>query len=97
MSVENSDQLLIKYPSSTEEGLWPTEIVDYLSGEIGSRVRRNQTTVTWICDRRMQEGTMDRRGRSHPPQCTIFTSLPCRVRMAVTGSLSHITNRSTAH
>ncbi|GFV69656.1 hypothetical protein TNCV_4507711 [Trichonephila clavipes] len=31
--VENSDQLLIKYPSSTEEGLWPTEIVDYLSGK----------------------------------------------------------------
>ncbi|GFS52948.1 hypothetical protein TNCV_330951 [Trichonephila clavipes] len=31
--VENSDQLLIKYPSSTKEGLWPTEIVDYLSGK----------------------------------------------------------------
>ncbi|GFX26363.1 uncharacterized protein TNCV_949611 [Trichonephila clavipes] len=27
------DQLLIKYPSSTEEGWWPTEIVDYLSGK----------------------------------------------------------------
>ncbi|GFV09739.1 transposable element Tcb1 transposase [Trichonephila clavipes] len=24
----------------------------------------------WICDRWMQEGTTDRRGRSHPPQCT---------------------------
>ncbi|GFT18155.1 uncharacterized protein TNCV_183181 [Trichonephila clavipes] len=23
-----------------------------------------------ICDRWMQEGTADRRGRSHPPQCT---------------------------
>ncbi|GFX03021.1 transposable element Tcb1 transposase [Trichonephila clavipes] len=32
--------------------------------EIGSRVGRNQ------CDRWMQEGTMDRRSRSHPPQCT---------------------------
>ncbi|GFS68711.1 hypothetical protein TNCV_1959151 [Trichonephila clavipes] len=28
--VVNSDQLLNKYPSSTEEQ-WPTEIVDYLS------------------------------------------------------------------
>ncbi|GFV99200.1 transposable element Tcb1 transposase [Trichonephila clavipes] len=36
--------------------------------EIGSRVGRNQTTVMRICDRWMQEGTMDRRGRSHPPQ-----------------------------
>ncbi|GFY25331.1 hypothetical protein TNCV_2484511 [Trichonephila clavipes] len=31
--VENGDLLLIKYPSSTEEGQWPTEIVDYLSGK----------------------------------------------------------------
>ncbi|GFV65189.1 transposable element Tcb1 transposase [Trichonephila clavipes] len=38
--------------------------------EIGSRVGRNQTTVMRICDRWKQEGTMDRRGRSHPPQCT---------------------------
>ncbi|GFW88137.1 HTH_38 domain-containing protein [Trichonephila clavipes] len=38
--------------------------------EIGSRVGRNQTTVMRICDRWMQEGTTDRRGRSHPPQCT---------------------------
>ncbi|GFW09541.1 transposable element Tcb1 transposase [Trichonephila clavipes] len=37
---------------------------------IGSRVGRNQTTVMQIWDRWMQEGTMDRRGRSHPPQCT---------------------------
>ncbi|GFU64117.1 HTH_Tnp_Tc3_2 domain-containing protein [Trichonephila clavipes] len=35
--------------------------------EIGSRVGRNQTTLMRICDRCMQEGTMDRRGRSHPP------------------------------
>ncbi|GFW83619.1 transposable element Tcb1 transposase [Trichonephila clavipes] len=32
--------------------------------EIGSRVGRNQTTVTRICDRWIQEGTTDRRGRS---------------------------------
>ncbi|GFU83571.1 transposable element Tcb1 transposase [Trichonephila clavipes] len=38
--------------------------------EIGSRVERNQTTVMRICDRWMQEGTTDQRGRSHPPQCT---------------------------
>ncbi|GFW91951.1 uncharacterized protein TNCV_2152331 [Trichonephila clavipes] len=38
--------------------------------EIGSRVGRNQTIALRICDRWMQEGTTDRRGRSHPPQCT---------------------------
>ncbi|GFW76316.1 uncharacterized protein TNCV_1580951 [Trichonephila clavipes] len=38
--------------------------------EIGSRVGRNQTTGMRICDRWLQEGTTDRRGRSHPPQCT---------------------------
>ncbi|GFV08820.1 synaptotagmin-15 [Trichonephila clavipes] len=31
--------------------------------EIDCRVGRNQTTVMWICDRWMQEGTTDRRGR----------------------------------
>ncbi|GFV05332.1 integrase catalytic domain-containing protein [Trichonephila clavipes] len=35
--------------------------------EIGNRVGRNQTIVMWICDRWMQEGTTDQRGRS---QCT---------------------------
>ncbi|GFV33043.1 uncharacterized protein TNCV_3364951 [Trichonephila clavipes] len=38
--------------------------------EISSRVGQNQTTVMRLCDRWMQEGTMDGRGRSHPPQCT---------------------------
>ncbi|KFM63087.1 Transposable element Tcb1 transposase, partial [Stegodyphus mimosarum] len=38
--------------------------------EIGSRVGRNQTTVMRIGDRWMQEGTTDRRVRSHLPQCT---------------------------
>ncbi|GFV44821.1 transposable element Tcb1 transposase [Trichonephila clavipes] len=38
--------------------------------EIGSRVGRNQTTAMRICDRWMQEGTTDRRSRSHPPRCT---------------------------
>ncbi|GFU19114.1 transposable element Tcb1 transposase [Trichonephila clavipes] len=44
--------------------------------EIGSRVGRNQKTVMRICDRLMQDGTTDRRVRSHPPQCT--TSLSAR-------------------
>ncbi|GFU45948.1 uncharacterized protein TNCV_5102471 [Trichonephila clavipes] len=35
-----------------------------------SRVRRIQTTVMRICDRWMQEGETDRRGRSPTPQCT---------------------------
>ncbi|GFV80166.1 transposable element Tcb1 transposase [Trichonephila clavipes] len=38
--------------------------------QIGSSVGQNQTTVMRICNRWMQEGTTDRRGRSHPPQCT---------------------------
>ncbi|GFY30510.1 transposable element Tcb1 transposase [Trichonephila clavipes] len=42
--------------------------------KIGSRVRRNQTTEMRIWDHWMQEGTTDRRCRSHPPQC--ITSLP---------------------
>ncbi|GFW48801.1 transposable element Tcb1 transposase [Trichonephila clavipes] len=41
--------------------------------QISSHVGRNQTTVMWICDRWMQEGTTDRRGRSHSPYC--ITSL----------------------
>ncbi|GFY14374.1 transposable element Tcb1 transposase [Trichonephila clavipes] len=45
--------------------------------EIGSRVGRNQTTVMWICDRYMQEGSTDRGGQSHPPQCT--TSMSARI------------------
>ncbi|GFW72887.1 transposable element Tcb1 transposase [Trichonephila clavipes] len=52
--------------------------------EIGSRVRRNQTTVMRKCDRWMQEGTTDRRGRSHPPQCTTSREDRQIVRMAVT-------------
>ncbi|GFS75381.1 transposable element Tcb1 transposase [Trichonephila clavipes] len=52
--------------------------------QIGSRVGRNQTTVMRICDRWMQKGTTDRRGRSHPPQCT--TSLPVRtIRLQQSG------------
>ncbi|GFU52110.1 transposable element Tcb1 transposase [Trichonephila clavipes] len=44
--------------------------------EIGSRVGRNQKNVMQICDRWMQEGPTDRRGRPHPPQGT--TSLSVR-------------------
>ncbi|GFX42938.1 transposable element Tcb1 transposase [Trichonephila clavipes] len=55
-----------------------------LAGEIGSRFGRNQGTVIRICDRWMQEGTMDRRGRSHPPQCTTPRQDRQIERMAVT-------------
>ncbi|GFY15645.1 transposable element Tcb1 transposase [Trichonephila clavipes] len=53
--------------------------------EIGSRVGRNQTTVMRICDRWMQEGTTDRRGRSHPSQCTTSREDRKIVRMALSG------------
>ncbi|GFW00050.1 transposable element Tcb1 transposase [Trichonephila clavipes] len=52
--------------------------------EIGSRVGRNQTIVMRICDRWMQEGTTDRRGRSHPPQCPTSREDRQILRMAVT-------------
>ncbi|GFW71926.1 transposable element Tcb1 transposase [Trichonephila clavipes] len=53
--------------------------------EICSRVGRNQTTVMQICDHWMQEGTTDRRDRSHPPQCTTSREDRQIVRMTVTG------------
>ncbi|GFT19589.1 transposable element Tc1 transposase [Trichonephila clavipes] len=37
-----------------------------------------------ICDRWMQEGTTDRRGRSHPPQCSTSREGRKTVRMTVT-------------
>ncbi|GFT64882.1 hypothetical protein TNCV_2256941 [Trichonephila clavipes] len=51
--------------------------------EIGQRVGRNQATVVRICHRWMQEETMDRRGGSHPPRCTIARDIRRIVRMAV--------------
>ncbi|UYV74550.1 GIGYF1 [Cordylochernes scorpioides] len=62
--------------------------------EIGSRVGRNQTTVMRICDRWMQEGTTDRRVRSHPPQCTTSRGDRQNVRMAVTDR--SVTSRTVA-
>ncbi|GFV66358.1 transposable element Tcb1 transposase [Trichonephila clavipes] len=47
--------------------------------EIGSRVGRNQTTVMRTCDRWMQAGTTDRRGRSHLPQCTTSLTHPSAI------------------
>ncbi|GFT08665.1 transposable element Tc3 transposase [Trichonephila clavipes] len=47
--------------------------------------RRNQTTVMRICDRWMQEGTTDRRGRSHPSQYTTSREDRQIVRMAQSG------------
>ncbi|GFW29863.1 transposable element Tcb1 transposase [Trichonephila clavipes] len=52
--------------------------------EIGSRVGRNQKTVMRICDHWMQEGTTDRRSRSHPPQCTTLREDTQILLMAVT-------------
>ncbi|GFW52920.1 HTH_Tnp_Tc3_2 domain-containing protein [Trichonephila clavipes] len=67
----------------------------WLSGEeIGSRVGRNQTTVTRICDRWMKEGTTDQRGRSHPPQCTTSREYRQIVGMAVTDR--SVTSRTIA-
>ncbi|GFY21986.1 transposable element Tcb1 transposase [Trichonephila clavipes] len=52
--------------------------------KIGSRVGRNQTTVMWICDRWMQEGTTNGRSRTHPPQCPTSREDRQIVRVAVT-------------
>ncbi|GFW78264.1 transposable element Tcb1 transposase [Trichonephila clavipes] len=46
--------------------------------EIGSRVGRNQPTIMRICDRWMQEGTTDQRGRLHPSQCNTSTEWSVR-------------------
>ncbi|GFU94748.1 transposable element Tcb1 transposase [Trichonephila clavipes] len=56
--------------------------------KIGSRVGRNQTTVIRICDRWIQEGKTDRRGRSHPPQCTISMSTRTIPRRLLQSGLS---------
>ncbi|GFY06358.1 transposable element Tcb1 transposase [Trichonephila clavipes] len=62
--------------------------------EIGSRVGRKQITVMRICDRWMQEGTTDQRGRSHPPHCTTSREDRKIVHMAV---MDHsVTSRTIA-
>ncbi|GFY23875.1 transposable element Tcb1 transposase [Trichonephila clavipes] len=53
--------------------------------QIGSRVGRNQTTVKRICDRWIQEGMTDRRGRSQPLQCTTSREDRKIMRMALSG------------
>ncbi|GFU07568.1 transposable element Tcb1 transposase [Trichonephila clavipes] len=62
--------------------------------EIGNRVGRNQKTVMRICDSWMQEGTTDRRGRSHPPQCTTPREDRQIAHMAVTDR--SVTSRAVA-
>ncbi|GFW64410.1 transposable element Tcb1 transposase [Trichonephila clavipes] len=47
-----------------------------------------------ICDRWMQDGTTDRRGQSHPPQCTTSRKDRQIVRMAVTDH--SVTSRTVA-
>ncbi|GFV65609.1 transposable element Tcb1 transposase [Trichonephila clavipes] len=58
------------------------------------RVGRNQTTAMRICDRWLQEGTTDRRGRSHPSQCTTSREDSQIVLMAVTDC--SVTSRTIA-
>ncbi|GFS48675.1 transposable element Tcb1 transposase [Trichonephila clavipes] len=62
--------------------------------EIGNRIGRNQTTVMRICERWLQEGTTDRRGRSPPPQCITSREDRQIVRMAVTDR--SVTSRTVA-
>ncbi|GFV50261.1 transposable element Tcb1 transposase [Trichonephila clavipes] len=62
--------------------------------KIGSRVGRNQTNEMWIYDRWMQEGTMDRRGRSYPQQCTTSRDDRQIVRMEVMDR--SVTSQTTA-
>ncbi|GFX04896.1 uncharacterized protein TNCV_2248791 [Trichonephila clavipes] len=62
--------------------------------KIGSRVGRNQTTAILICDRWMQEGTTDRRGLSHPSQCTTSREDRRIVCMVVTDR--SVTSRTVA-
>ncbi|PRD25595.1 UNVERIFIED_CONTAM: hypothetical protein NCL1_40481 [Trichonephila clavipes] len=56
-----------------------------------------------ICDRWMQEGMTDQRGRSHPPQCTTAGEDRQIVRMAVmdhsvtSRTIAQITGVSTAN
>ncbi|GFT86358.1 transposable element Tcb1 transposase [Trichonephila clavipes] len=52
---------------------------NFMPWKIGSRVGRNQTTEMRICDHWMQEGTTDRRSRSHLSQCTTSLSA-CTIR-----------------
>ncbi|GFX35041.1 transposable element Tcb1 transposase [Trichonephila clavipes] len=52
--------------------------------KIGSSVGRNQTTLMRIYDHWIQEGTTDRRGRSHAPQCTSSRENRQIVSIAVT-------------
>ncbi|GFX07355.1 transposable element Tcb1 transposase [Trichonephila clavipes] len=61
---------------------------------IGSRVGRNQTTVMRMCDRWMQEGTIDQRGRLHPPQFTTSRENRQIVCMSVTDH--SVTSRTVA-
>ncbi|GFT42536.1 transposable element Tcb1 transposase [Trichonephila clavipes] len=74
---------------------WPAYSPDLNPIEkIGSRIGRNQTPVMRICDRWMQEGTTNRCGRSHPPQCTTSREDRKFVRMAVTDR--SVTSRTIA-
>ncbi|GFV92468.1 transposable element Tcb1 transposase [Trichonephila clavipes] len=76
------------------EVFWRGGVIGLRIREIGSRVGQNQATVMRLCDRWMQVGTTDRRGRSHPPQCTTSREDRPIVRMAVTDR--SVTSRTVA-
>ncbi|GFV72580.1 transposable element Tcb1 transposase [Trichonephila clavipes] len=62
--------------------------------EIKSRIGRNLTTIMRIWDRCIQEGTTDRRGRSHPSDCITSQEDRQIVPMAVTNR--SVTSRTVA-
>ncbi|GFW15297.1 hypothetical protein TNCV_3740011 [Trichonephila clavipes] len=64
--VESFQKLVVSMPRRVVAVIIPT-----LLGKDNRfrRVRRNQTVMR-MCGHWMQEGTTDRRGRSHPSQCT---------------------------
>ncbi|GFT19319.1 transposable element Tcb1 transposase [Trichonephila clavipes] len=69
-------------------------MVDYLSGKSVVVLGETQTAVMRICDRWMQEGTTDRRSRSHPHQCSTSREDRQIVRMAVADR--SVTSRTVA-
>ncbi|GFX32863.1 transposable element Tcb1 transposase [Trichonephila clavipes] len=81
--------LTVRYPLEKQYQLEYSHV-----RKIGSRVGRTQTTVMWICDRWMHDGTTDQRGRSHLPQCT--TSREDRKILPMTVTDRSVTSRTVA-
>ncbi|GFY35969.1 integrase catalytic domain-containing protein [Trichonephila clavipes] len=92
--VEKKNQSLANILASITQNTnnWDEQLPHTI--EIGIRVGRNQTTVIRICNHWTQEGTTDRRGRSHPPQCTSSCEERQIARIAVTDR--SVTSRTVA-